>query len=61
MSKEVASFQENIRRTFIRFSLLPVAIIVTLALVLFAFSWSYFMAHFNKQDNEHLLSDGGGC
>lgn len=57
MSKEVASFQENIRRTFIRFSLLPVAIIVTLALVLFAFSWSYFMAHFNKQDNADVAGD----
>lgn len=57
MNKEVASFQENIRRTFIRFSLLPVAIIVTLALVLFAFSWSYFMAHFNNQDNKSVSDE----
>ncbi len=57
MSREVGSFQDNIRRTFLRFSLVPVAIIVTLALVLFAFSWSYFMAHFNNQDNESVANE----
>ncbi|MBQ3797668.1 MAG: sensor histidine kinase [Butyrivibrio sp.] len=57
MNREVGSFQDNIRRTFIRFSLLPVAIIVIFALVLFAFSWSYFMAHFNRLDNEAVASD----
>ena len=57
MTKEVGSFQDNIRRTFIRYSLVPVAAIVILALVIFAFSFSYFQAHFNKQDNKAVSEE----
>ena len=57
MSKEVRSFQENIRRTFIRYSVVPVAVIVVLALVLFIFAWSYFMAHFNEFDNHEVKEE----
>lgn len=53
MSKEVGSFQDNIRRTFIRFSLLPVVVMVIFAIVLFAFGWSYFMVY-------HQLCGGHG-
>ncbi|MCR5656895.1 MAG: histidine kinase [Butyrivibrio sp.] len=54
MSKEVRSFQENIRRTFIRYSVVPVAVIVVLAMVIFVFAWSYFVAHFNEVDNHEV-------
>lgn len=57
MTKEVGSFQDNIRRTFIRYSLVPVAAIVILALVIFSFSWSYFQAHYNKQDNKAVSQE----
>ena len=57
MSKQVGSFQDNIRRTFIRFSLVPVAVIVILALVIFAFSWTYFQASFNQQDNKAVSQE----
>ncbi len=57
MSKKTGSFQENIRGTFIRFSLVPVAVIVTAALFLFVFSWIMFMAHFNMQENEVIASE----
>ncbi len=57
MSKEVGSFQDNIRRTFIRFSLLPVVVIVIFAIVLFAFGWSYFMVHLNEKDNQAVANE----
>lgn len=57
MSKEVGSFQDNIRRTFIRFSLLPVVVMVIFAIVLFAFGWSYFMVHLNEKDNQAVANE----
>ena len=55
--KEVRSFQENIRRTFIRFSVVPVAIIVTAALIAFVLSWTTFMAASNEQENNKIKSE----
>ncbi len=57
MSKKTGSFQENIRGTFIKYSLVPVAVIVTVALFLFVFSWIMFMAHFNEQENQSIVSE----
>ena len=57
MSKKTGSFQENIRGTFIKYSLVPVAVIVTAALFLFVFSWIMFMAHFNEQENGAIVSE----
>ena len=57
MTREAGSFQDNIRKTFIRFSLVPVAAIVTVALFLFVFSWNMFMVHFNKQENVAISQD----
>ena len=57
MNKETASFQDNIRRVFIRFSLLPVGIIAALAIALFALLWTYFTAHFNEQDSKNVASE----
>ena len=51
MSKNVGSFQENIRKTFIRFSIAPVAAIVMAVFVLFAIVWINFMEDSNKSDN----------
>ena len=51
MSKSVGSFQENIRKTFIRFSIAPVAAIVMAVFVLFAIVWIHFMEDSNKSDN----------
>lgn len=52
MSKNVGSYQENIRKTFIRFSIEPVAAIVMAVFVLFAIVWINFMEDSNKTDNE---------
>ena len=57
MNRDVGSFQYNIRKTFLRFSLLPVAVIVALALIIFAFFWSYFIMHFNEQDNLSVANE----
>ena len=57
MTREKGSFQDNIRRTFIRFSIVPVATIVTVLLVLFVFSWEVFTASFNKQENENIADE----
>lgn len=57
MNKETGSFQDNIRRVFIRFSLLPVGIIAALAIALFALLWTYFTAHFNEQDSKSAAGE----
>ncbi len=57
MNKATGSFQDNIRRVFIRFSLLPVGIIAALAIALFALLWTYFTAHFNEQDSKNAASE----
>ncbi len=57
MSKEAGSFKDNIRRTFIRFSIVPVAAIVTTALFLFVFSWIMFMTYFNEQENMAITQE----
>ncbi len=57
MKKEVGSFQDNIRRTFIRFSIVPVAVIVTAALFLFVFSWITFTASYNQQENRQMSNE----
>ena len=60
MAKEVRSFQENIRRTFIRFSIVPVAAIVMAAMILFVFSWLTFMASSNEQENKAASEEIAG-
>ena len=57
MNKETGSFQDNIRRVFIRFSLLPVGIIAALAIALFALLWTYFTAHFNDPDSQNAAAE----
>ncbi|SFB75874.1 sensor histidine kinase [Butyrivibrio sp. YAB3001] len=57
MNRDPQSFQENIRRTFIRFSIVPIAIIVSVALFLFVFSWSIFTTSYNKQGNRQVAGE----
>ncbi|WP_026498847.1 sensor histidine kinase [Butyrivibrio sp. WCD2001] len=52
MNKAPASFQENIRKTFIRFSVVPVALVSVMALILFVFSFALIMAISNRGENE---------
>ena len=54
MSKEIVSFRENIKRTFIRFALLPVIFIAAVVFVLFVFFWNMFMVAGNRKDNEQI-------
>lgn len=57
MNEEIGSFKENIRRTFIRFSLVPVASIVTAAILLFSVAWITFTASFNARDNKVIAEE----
>ena len=52
MNKKTGSFQDNIRKTFLRFSILPVAAIVTAALIIFIAAWTNFMTASNEKDNK---------
>ena len=56
MSKEIESFQDNIRRTFIWFSLTPVIAIVFTAIFLFIFTWSTYMSESNRRDCQNIGS-----
>ncbi len=54
MNKEIESFQDNIRRTFIWFSLTPVIAIVFTVIFLFIFTWSTYMSESNKRDCQSI-------
>ena len=57
MSKDVKSFQENIRRTFILFSLTPVIITSFAAVLLLIFTWSTYMATTNRNDCSEIAKE----
>lgn len=57
MNREIESFQDSIRRTFIWFSLTPVIAIVFGAIIVFIITWSAYMASSNRQDNEYIASE----
>ncbi len=57
MSKDIKSFQDNIRRTFILFSLTPVIAIVFTAIFLFIFTWSAYMAETTREDSKSIAGD----
>ncbi len=59
-NKEINSFQDNIRRTFIQFSLTPVIAVVFAAIVLFVFIWSIYTGSANKTDNLDIGKDISG-
>ena len=57
MSKDIKSFQDNIRRTFILFSLTPVIAIVFTAIFLFIFTWSAYMAETTREDSKSIAGE----
>ena len=57
MSKEIQSFQDNIRRTFILFSLTPVIAIVFTAIFLFIFTWSAYMSETTREDSKSIAEE----
>ncbi|MBR6004242.1 MAG: sensor histidine kinase [Lachnospiraceae bacterium] len=57
MNKETVSFRENIRRTFIRYSLVPVVAAAVVVLVIIGFSWTYSMTYLNQKDNKQTADE----
>ena len=57
MNNDVKSFQENIRRTFILFSLTPVIITSLAAILLFVFTWSTYMSTTNRNDCNEIAEE----
>ncbi|WP_051656562.1 sensor histidine kinase [Butyrivibrio sp. AE3004] len=60
MSKEIKSFQENIRRTFILYSITPVIAVVFTAIILFVFTWSIYIGSANRGDNLSIGNEISG-
>ncbi|MBP3826323.1 MAG: histidine kinase [Butyrivibrio sp.] len=60
MSKDIKSFQDNIRRTFIVLSLTPVIAIVFTAILLFIFTWSAYMAETTREDSKNIAAEADG-
>ena len=54
MNRKAASFQENIRYTFIAYSLVPAFAIACFGLLLFSFMWRYSIADYNKKQNDEI-------
>ncbi len=54
MKNEIESFQDNIRRTFILYSVTPVIAIVFSAIFLFLFAWNAYMTTSNQRDNRAI-------
>lgn len=57
MEKEIKSFQDNIRRTFIIHSLAPVIGIVSVAMVMFILSWIINIRVSTKETNDRLTRE----
>lgn len=56
MSRKTASFQENIRNTFLSYAVVPSLILVCLGLLLFFWGWNYSIIHYNRQDNAAIIN-----
>ena len=54
MASEIKSFQENIRKSFIWYSLTPVIIIVITAVVIFISAWGISLRMSNINENEDI-------
>ena len=57
MSKDIKSFQDNIRRTFIVFSLTPVIAIVFTAILLFIITWSAYLGETTREDSRLIAGE----
>lgn len=54
MNKKTASFKENIRYTFIAYSLVPAFIISCLGVLIFSFVWRYTIVQYNTDQNKEI-------
>ena len=54
MAGEIKSFQENIRKTFIWYSLTPVIVIVITAFIIFIAAWGISLRESTRDDNEGI-------
>lgn len=54
MANEIKSFQENIRKTFIWYSLTPVIAIVVVVFIMFIAAWGISLKESTKDDNENI-------
>ena len=52
MNPKIKSFQDNIRRTFILFSMTPVFAVAVIAIGIFLYTWNRYTAIVNRQDNQ---------
>ena len=57
MSKDIKSFQDNIRRTFIVFSVTPVIAIVFTVILLVIFTWSAYMVQTTREDSRSIAAE----
>lgn len=54
MNKKTASFKENIRYTFIAYSLVPAFIISCLGVLIFSFVWRYTIVQYSRDQNKEI-------
>ena len=54
MNKKTASFKENIRYTFIAYSLVPAFIVSCLGVLIFSFVWRYTIVQYNREQNKEI-------
>lgn len=57
MNKEIPSFQENIRKTFLLLSVTPVIVTVLAAIIVFIITWGTYLSFTNKRDCSQIASD----
>jgi len=57
MNREAVSFRESIRRTFIRYSMVPVVVVALLVLVIIGFSWTYSVTYRNARENRETAGE----
>ncbi len=60
MKTETGSFQDNIRRTFIVYSVVPVIAIVFSAIIMFLLAWSAYLTNDNQNDNRAIAQSVDG-
>ncbi|MBO7335833.1 MAG: hypothetical protein J6U42_02730, partial [Lachnospiraceae bacterium] len=51
MNRDADCFRESIRKTFIRYSMVPVVVVAIAVLAIIGFSWTYSVTYMNGKDN----------
>lgn len=52
MNRDADCFRESIRKTFIRYSMVPVVVVAIVVLAIIGFSWTYSVTYMNGKDNK---------